>query len=89
VRRKDRELVKKGLRKIYDAKTLPKARAAARRFASKWERQYRRWSRPSCHWSSVLYYRFYQSMTAPLGSMPPSRAQGAGAPVPMLVVGLP
>lgn len=40
VRRKDRVAVKEGLRKIYNAKTLPKAQAAARRFANKWELPY-------------------------------------------------
>ncbi len=40
VRRADQPAVKAGLHAIMNAKTLPKARAAARRFADRWEADY-------------------------------------------------
>lgn len=40
VRQPDREAVKCSLRSIYNAKTEPKARSAARRFADRWEAIY-------------------------------------------------
>jgi putative transposase len=40
VRKADREAVKRGLHRIMNADTLPKARSAARRFADRWEAIY-------------------------------------------------
>jgi len=40
VRKADRNAVKAALHKIMNAKTLPQARSAARRFADRWERTY-------------------------------------------------
>jgi len=40
VREADHEEIKRGLRKIYRAKNEPKARQAARRFATRWEAKY-------------------------------------------------
>jgi transposase-like protein len=42
VRKADRELAKRGLRSIYTAKNVVRARAAARRWAERWEQKYPR-----------------------------------------------